>query len=118
MDQELFNQMMNSPDYTHLYFAYRWLLLDFKRELTYSETFIVWETIWAAEKVKLSSNFQLFICLALLSQYREVLIENNFDYADVLKFFNEMAEKHDVDEMLKLARGKLRTLQDIIQDLK
>jgi len=29
-----------------------------------------------------------------------------------------MAEKHDVEELLKLARGKLRTLQDIIQDLK
>uniref|UniRef100_A0A915NMZ5 Rab-GAP TBC domain-containing protein n=1 Tax=Meloidogyne floridensis TaxID=298350 RepID=A0A915NMZ5_9BILA len=115
MDPELYSQLMRNVDYSFVVF-YRWLLLDFKRELQYSDVFQLWEVIWSAE-VLCSRHFGLFFGLALLTQYREILIENDMDFTDVIKFFNEMAEKHNVQELLIISREKLRSFQEIIRDL-
>uniref|UniRef100_A0A915LP95 Rab-GAP TBC domain-containing protein n=1 Tax=Meloidogyne javanica TaxID=6303 RepID=A0A915LP95_MELJA len=84
MDPELYSQLMRNVDYSFVVF-YRWLLLDFKRELQYSDVFQLWEVIWSAE-VLCSRHFGLFFGLALLTQYREILIENDMDFTDVIKF--------------------------------
>uniref|UniRef100_A0A914LC05 Rab-GAP TBC domain-containing protein n=1 Tax=Meloidogyne incognita TaxID=6306 RepID=A0A914LC05_MELIC len=115
MDPELYSQLMRNVDYSFVVF-YRWLLLDFKRELQYSDVFQLWEVIWSAE-VLCSRHFGLFFGLALLTQYREILIENDMDFTDVIKFFNEMAERHNVQELLTISREKLRSFQEIIRDL-
>ena len=79
--------MQQNGDYTHLYFCYRWFLLDFKRELVYDDVFTVWETIWAARSVA-SSHFVLFVGLALVQYYREIILANAMDFTDIIKFFN------------------------------
>uniref|UniRef100_A0A1I7XZL9 Rab-GAP TBC domain-containing protein n=1 Tax=Steinernema glaseri TaxID=37863 RepID=A0A1I7XZL9_9BILA len=117
MDPELFDLMMSNGDFTHLYFSYRWFLLDFKRELVYEHVYKLWETIWAAS-LTVSAHFHLFFALALLSSYRNILLENSMDFTDVIKFFNEMAERHDAVELLTLAREQLRSLQDLVNELK
>uniref|UniRef100_A0A3Q3CL85 Small G protein signaling modulator 1a n=1 Tax=Haplochromis burtoni TaxID=8153 RepID=A0A3Q3CL85_HAPBU len=92
LDCELFELMHQNGDYTHFYFCYRWFLLDFKRELVYDDVFAVWETIWAAKHVS-SSHFVLFIALALVEVYRDIILENNMDFTDIIKFFNGKALK-------------------------
>ncbi|XP_034094244.1 small G protein signaling modulator 1-like, partial [Gymnodraco acuticeps] len=79
LDSEMFELMHQNGDYTHFYFCYRWFLLDFKRELVYDDVFAVWETIWAA-KYASSSHFVLFIALALVEIYRDIILENNMDF--------------------------------------
>ncbi|KAI3372089.1 hypothetical protein L3Q82_006942 [Scortum barcoo] len=103
LDSELFELMHQNGDYTHFYFCYRWFLLDFKRELVYDDVFAVWETIWAAKYVS-SSHFVLFIALALVEIYRDIILENNMDFTDIIKFFNEMAEHHNIKQILTQAR--------------
>ncbi|OTF82015.1 hypothetical protein BLA29_004424, partial [Euroglyphus maynei] len=87
LDSDIFELMHQNGDYTHFYFCYRWFLLDFKRELLYADVFSVWETIWAAKHVS-SSSFVLFIALALVEYYRDIILENNMDFTDIIKFFN------------------------------
>ncbi|XP_026882973.2 small G protein signaling modulator 1 [Electrophorus electricus] len=115
LDSELFELMHQNGDYTHFYFCYRWFLLDFKRELVYDDVFAVWETIWAAKHAS-SSHFVLFIALALVEIYRDIILENNMDFTDIIKFFNEMAEHHDVKQLLALARDLVCKVQRLIEN--
>ncbi|XP_032625740.1 small G protein signaling modulator 1 isoform X4 [Chelonoidis abingdonii] len=115
LDSELFELMHQNGDYTHFYFCYRWFLLDFKRELVYDDVFSVWETIWAAARVS-SSHYVLFIALALVEMYRDIILENNMDFTDIIKFFNEMAERHNTKRLLKLARDLVYKVQTLIEN--
>lgn len=88
LDKELFQHMNSRGDHTQFYFTYRWFLLDFKRELVYNDIFSVWETIWASKYYLKSESFSLFIALALVETYRDIILENNMDFTDIIKFFN------------------------------
>ncbi|XP_051013899.1 small G protein signaling modulator 2 isoform X2 [Acomys russatus] len=115
LDSELFELMHQNGDYTHFYFCYRWFLLDFKRELPYEDVFAVWEVIWAARHVS-SEHFVLFIALALVEAYREIIRDNDMDFTDVIKFFNERAERHDAQEILRIARDLVHKVQTLIDN--
>uniref|UniRef100_A0A8C6FCZ0 Small G protein signaling modulator 2 n=1 Tax=Monodon monoceros TaxID=40151 RepID=A0A8C6FCZ0_MONMO len=115
LDSELFELMHQNGDYTHFYFCYRWFLLDFKRELPYEDVFAVWEVIWAARHIS-SEHFVLFIALALVEAYREIIRDNNMDFTDIIKFFNERAEHHDAQEILRVARDLVHKVQMLIEN--
>ncbi|XP_051268848.1 small G protein signaling modulator 1 isoform X1 [Dicentrarchus labrax] len=115
LDSELFELMQQNGDYTHFYFCYRWFLLDFKREMVYDDVFSLWETIWAA-KYTSSEHFVLFVALALVEMYRDIILENNMDFTDIIKFFNEMAERHNVPQVLMMARDLVHKVQTLIEN--
>lgn len=56
-------------------------------EMVYDDVFSVWETLWAAKHTS-SEHFVLFIALALVEMYRDIILENNMDFTDIIKFFN------------------------------
>ncbi|CDQ87668.1 unnamed protein product [Oncorhynchus mykiss] len=115
LDSELFELMQMNGDYTHFYFCYRWFLLDFKREMLYDDVFSVWESIWAATYTS-STHFVLFIALALVEIYRDIILENNMDFTDIIKFFNEMAEHHNIPQVLTMARDLVLKVQTLIEN--
>ena len=40
----------------------------------------------------------------------------NMDFTDIIKFFNEMAERHDEEDILDCARDLVEQLSDIALD--
>uniref|UniRef100_A0A1I8G8Y1 RUN domain-containing protein n=1 Tax=Macrostomum lignano TaxID=282301 RepID=A0A1I8G8Y1_9PLAT len=99
-DPQLFEHMLKRGDYTHFYFCYRWFLLEFKREFCYKDVCLIWDTIWSASHL-VSKHFNVFVAMALLKEYRGVIIENDMDFTDIIKFYNEMAEHHRLSSILE-----------------
>ncbi len=114
IDQQFYDYMSNFEENDRFYFGYRWFLLDFKRELKYEDISSVWETIWSSNYVH-TRNFSLFIALALILTYKQIIIENNMNYTDMIKFFNEMAEKHNTHNVIELARNLVTKLISILE---
>ncbi|XP_042298562.1 small G protein signaling modulator 2 isoform X2 [Sceloporus undulatus] len=53
---------------------------------------------------------------ALVEAYREIIRDNNMDFTDIIKFFNEMAEHHNAQEILKIARDLVCKVQTLIEN--
>ena len=79
-----------------------------------------------------SPQFHLFIALSLVETYRDIIIDRlvllihtiltvslffrNMDFTDIIKFFNEMAEHHDEEEILHTARDMVNQMKSIVMD--
>lgn len=111
--------------------------------MVYDDVFSLWETIWAAKHTS-SEHFVLFVALALVEMYRDIILENNMDFTDIIKFFNgkrlkahrgsgiqarvadisavffvfptEMAERHNVPQVLMMARDLVLKVQTLIEN--
>nr|XP_032635330.1 small G protein signaling modulator 2 isoform X3 [Chelonoidis abingdonii] len=53
---------------------------------------------------------------ALVEVYREIIRDNNMDFTDIIKFFNEMSEHHNAQEILTIARGLVYKVQTLIEN--
>ena len=62
-------------------------LFRFYVEFVYDDIFLVWEINSAARRT-VSKRFVLFIALAMLKSYRDIILDNRMDFTDIIKFFN------------------------------
>lgn len=82
MDPQLYLHLQ-SADSTNFFFFFRMLLVWYKREFEWSDVLRLWETLWSDY---LTSNFHLFIALAILEKHRDVIMDHLKHFDEVLKY--------------------------------
>ncbi|CAI5760465.1 unnamed protein product [Candida verbasci] len=80
---------------TDLFFMFRSLLVWFKREISFEQTISLWEVLFTNYY---TSQFHLFIGLAILSQNKVAITELQ-DFSDVIKYVNDLGSSIKLDPL-------------------
>ncbi|EDQ84421.1 uncharacterized protein MONBRDRAFT_12799 [Monosiga brevicollis MX1] len=91
-------------DQMQMFFAYRWLLLDFKREFSLEETCELWETIWCDYR---SDCFNLFIATAIMAENEAFILDESRPEHELLEMLTSLPTRVDVQAVLRRARQLL-----------
>ncbi|KAL4905302.1 hypothetical protein BDW74DRAFT_21189 [Aspergillus multicolor] len=101
MDPQLYLHLQ-SADSTNFFFFFRMLLVWYKREFEWVDVLRLWETLWTDY---LTSNFHLFIALAILEKHRDVIMDHLKQFDEVLKYINELSNTMDLTPILTRAES-------------
>jgi hypothetical protein len=80
-------------DSNNLFFMFRMLLVWYKREFEWNDTLHLWEILWTDFY---SSQFHLFVALAILQKNESIVIQHLTQFDEVLKYFNELQQSSSV----------------------
>lgn len=97
-----------------LFFFFRMLLVWYKRELEWNQVNCLWEVLWTDYY---SSQYYLFIALAILSDNERIIIQNLRRFDEVLKYMNDLSMKINLNSILirsELLFMKFKRMVDII----
>ncbi|XP_071058321.1 TBC1 domain family member 15 isoform X3 [Pseudochaenichthys georgianus] len=93
---------LEAQDSGYLYFCFRWLLIRFKRELSFQDVLRLWEVMWTGLPCQ---NFHLLLCCAILDSEKQKIMEENYGFNEILKHINELSMKLELEEILQKAEG-------------
>lgn len=81
MDPSLYKHLQNTESF-NLFFCFRWLLVWFKREFSWDDVLSLWDVLFTDH---LSTQFHLFVALAILDQHRNVIMDHLKHFDEILK---------------------------------
>lgn len=93
----------------NLYFCFRWVIISFKRDFSNNDLMTLWEACWTQN---LTPHFKLFICLAILEREKDYMMKNKFDFNDILKHINELANNIELQSVLSRAESLILQLKN------
>ncbi|CAJ1055776.1 TBC1 domain family member 15 [Xyrichtys novacula] len=108
---------LEAQDSGYLYFCFRWLLIRFKRELSFQDVLRLWEVMWTELPCQ---NFHLLVCCAILDSEKQKIMEENYGFNEILKHINELSMKLNVEEILQKSEGiclQIRNCKDLPQSI-
>ncbi|KAH1105554.1 hypothetical protein J1N35_009322 [Gossypium stocksii] len=101
LDNPLHNYFKQN-DCLNYFFCFRWMLIQFKRELEYEKTMRLWEVLWTHY---LSEHLHLYVSVAILKRYRGKIIGEQMDFDTLIRFINELSGRIDLDATLRDAEA-------------
>ncbi|KFY18154.1 hypothetical protein V491_04839 [Pseudogymnoascus sp. VKM F-3775] len=113
MDPKLYLHLQ-SADSTNFFFFFRMLLVWYKREFPWLDILHLWEVLWTDF---LSSNFHLFVALAILDKHRSVIMDHLKQFDEVLKYVNELSNTLDLEAILIRAEALFRRFERTLQSI-
>ncbi|KAF2840355.1 GTPase-activating protein-like protein gyp7 [Patellaria atrata CBS 101060] len=111
MDPNLYLHLQKA-DSTNFFFFFRMLLVWYKREFEWYDVLRLWEGLWTDY---LSSNYHLFIALAILERHRDVIMSHLQHFDEVLKYVNELSNTIDLQSTLVRAEALFRRFQRTVE---
>ena len=111
LDPKLYEHLQKL-DSTNFFFFFRMLLVWYKREFEFTDILRLWEGLWTDF---LSSNFHLFIAMAILEKHRDVIIDHLKGFDEVLKYVNELSGTIDLQSTLVRAEALFRRFQRMVE---
>ena len=96
----------------NFFFLFRPLLVQFKREFAFDDILSLWERLWTDY---LSNRFHVFFALAVLEKHRTNILMHLRAFDEVLKFFNDLAGRTDLESTLVGAEGLYRRLERTVE---
>ena len=128
MDPKLYLHLQ-SADSTNFFFFFRMLLVWYKREFEWADVLRLWESLWTDYY---SSNFHIFIALAILEKHRDVIMAHLKHFDEVLKYgkschmplqtvvtdfstVNELSGTMDLESTLVRAEALFRRFQRTVE---
>ncbi|XP_036801322.1 TBC1 domain family member 15 [Oncorhynchus mykiss] len=112
LDLSFWNYLV-AQDSGHLYFCFRWLLIRFKRELSFPDVLRLWEVMWTGLPCQ---NFHLLVCCAILDSEKHQIMEKQYGFNEILKLINELPMKLDIVAILNKAEAiclQLKSCKDL-----
>ncbi|KAG8884303.1 GTPase activating protein [Tulasnella sp. 331] len=113
MDPELYKHL-EKTDSLNLFFCFRWILIWFKREFAFDDVIGLWECLWTDYY---STQFVLFVALAVLESHRDVILRYLVEFDEVLKYCNELSMTIDLDSTLAQAEVLFLSFAQIVADI-
>ncbi|XP_078663929.1 TBC1 domain family member 15-like isoform X3 [Branchiostoma floridae x Branchiostoma belcheri] len=101
LDPQMYTYL-ESKESANMYFCFRWLLIQFKREFSFPDIMRLWEVHWTDY---LCQNFHLLLCMAILDTEKSAMMDNYLGFNEILKHINDLSLHIDVEEILKKAEG-------------
>ncbi|KAK5172552.1 GTPase activating protein [Saxophila tyrrhenica] len=111
LDPKLYAHL-EKVDSTNFFFFFRMLLVWFKREFEFTDILRMWEGLWTDY---LSSNFHLFLAMAILEKHREVIIDHLKGFDEVLKYVNELSGSIDLQSTMVRAESLFLRFQRMVE---
>jgi hypothetical protein len=111
LDPKLYMHLQ-SADSTNFFFFFRMLLVWYKREFEWSDTLRLWESLWTDFY---SSQFHLFIAVAILEKHRDVIMDHLKHFDEVLKYINELSGTMNLQEMLVRAEALFKRFEKTVE---
>ncbi|KAF2238306.1 RabGAP/TBC [Viridothelium virens] len=111
VDPKLYLHLQKAES-TNFFFFFRMLLVWYKREFEWLDVLRLWECLWTDW---LSSNFHLFIALAILEKHRNVIMDHLQHFDEVLKYVNELSNTIDLQSTLIRAESLFRRFQRMVE---